>query len=363
MLTSLGIGGAERQVIALAEHMAACGHGVSVIVLRARQDEEWPTHLEVVHLGMRRSPASILSALLCGRRFLQGFKPDLVHSHTFPANMTARVLRFFGATPAVLSTIHNVYEGGGRRMLAYRLTDRFSLRTTAVSAAAAQRYVALKAVPPHKCRVMTNAIDINAFAPDTGRRNRMRMDLAAGDDFIWLAAGRISRAKDYPNLIRAFARVHATCPRARLWIAGDGDPVNLGGLKSVAITEGMAESVLWLGLRRDMPALFDAADAFVLSSAWEGMPLVIGEAMAMEKPVVATNVGGVCEVVGDTGTMTPAKDSDALAEAMLDLMRRPPEKRMALGRAARQRIESQFSSAARFMEWEAFYKGLVARGT
>ena len=65
----------------------------------------------------------------------------------------------------------------------------------------------------------------------------------------------------------------------------------------------------WLGLRRDMPALLDAADGFVSGSAWEGMPLAVGEAMVMEKPIVATDVGGVRELVGDAGAIVEAKDS------------------------------------------------------
>ena len=81
-----------------------------------------------------------------------------------------------------------------------------------------------------------------------------------------------------------------------------------------------------------MPALLDAADGFVLASAWEGMPLAVGEAMAMEKPVVATDVGGVRELVGDAGVIVSAKDPEGLAQAMLELMRRTSEARCALGR-------------------------------
>ena len=120
------------------------------------------------------------------------------------------------------------------------------------------------------------------------------------------------------------------------------------------------DNVRSLGLRRDMPALFDAADAFVLASAWEGMPLVIGEAMAMEKPIVATDVGGVRELVGDTGALIPAQHPAALAEAMLALMRTPADARRAQGRAARRRIATSFSMDARIHEWEAFYRSLLA---
>jgi glycosyltransferase involved in cell wall biosynthesis len=110
-----------------------------------------------------------------------------------------------------------------------------------------------------------------------------------------------------------------------------------------------------------MPGLLDAADGFVLSSAWEGMPLAVGEAMAMEKPVVATEVGGVRELVGEAGVIVPPRDSDALAAAMLDLMRRTPEERRALSRCARERIESNFSMDSRADEWEALYRRVLER--
>jgi glycosyltransferase involved in cell wall biosynthesis len=109
-----------------------------------------------------------------------------------------------------------------------------------------------------------------------------------------------------------------------------------------------------------MPALLDAADGFVLSSAWEGMPLAVGEAMAMEKPVVATDVGGVRELLGEAGVIVPSRDSNALAGAMLELMRRTPEDRHVLGCQARERIVSNFSMDARADEWEAQYRRLLA---
>src|SRR6476659_7940890 len=110
MLTSLGIGGAERQVIALAERISARGHAVVLLVLRPRQPEEWPATADVVHLAMDKSLAGIGSGLAHAHRFLRAFRPDLMHSHTFPANITARMLHLLGSTPRVVSTIHNIYE-------------------------------------------------------------------------------------------------------------------------------------------------------------------------------------------------------------------------------------------------------------
>lgn len=359
ILTSLGVGGAERQVLDLAARMASRGHAVSILVLREKQPEQWPTDLELHHLEMRRTPGSVVAGLARARQLLRAFQPDLIHSHTFHSNIAARLLRLFQAAP-VLSTVHNVYEGDWRRMLAYRATDPLCRRTTAVSRAAADRYVRLRAVPASKCQVVTNGIDTAAFAPNPERRARMREDMGSGRDFVWVAAGRIATAKDYPNLLRALRLVTEELPEAGLWVAGDGDADILSGLKVLADELGLRGQVRWLGLCREMPALLDAGDGFVLSSAWEGMPLALGEAMAMEKPCVATDVGGVRELLGETGTIVPAKSPEALAKAMLALMQTCPEGRAVQGRAARKRIGAQFSIDAKAAEWEALYREVLA---
>jgi len=359
VLTSLGVGGAERQVVALADRMAARGHAVALVVLLPRQAEEWPTALETVRLNMSKRPGSFLAGLMKGRRFLRVFRPDLLHSHTFPANMAARLLHLVSPAPPVISTVHNVYEGAWPRMAAYRLTDPLSLRTVAVSRAAADRYVRLKAVPPQKCSVLTNGIDTAEFGANPERRARLRAELDPGDEFIWLAAGRITPAKDYPNLLRAFSRVYAANPAARLWIAGETVGPEFAVVQKLAAELSLQGSICWLGLRRDMPALLDLADGFVLASAWEGMPLVLGEAMAMEKPIVATDVGGVRELVGEACALAPAKSPDALAQAMLALMQTPPGVRCSLGRAARARILSSFSMEAKAGEWETLYNSVL----
>lgn len=127
-------------------------------------------------------------------------------------------------------------------------------------------------------------------------------------------------------------------------------------LRELASELKVNRQIEWLGLRRDLPALLDAADGFVSSSAWEGMPLAIAEAMAMAKPVVATDVGGVSELVGDTGSLVPAEDSVSLAEAMFETMRKPEADREAIGRTARCRIQANFNIETRAGEWEKFYE-------
>ena len=98
----------------------------------------------------------------------------------------------------------------------------------------------------------------------------------------------------------------------------------------------------------------------VVSRLDPGMPLVVGEAMAMEKPVVATDVGGVSELVGDIAALVPARNPEALARAMLNVMQQTSDARRALGCEARARIVTQFNAAIRFPEWEAFYCSLLA---
>ena len=361
VLTSLGIGGAERQVLALADRITLRGHAVTPLVLRPSLAEECSTTLEVVHLDMRKSFASFFRALLRARSFVLRFQPDIVHSHGFHANIFARLLKLLVPGMVVISTIHNVYEGGTLRMLAYRLTDGLSKQATAVSTAAAERFIRCKAVPRSRCIVLANGIDAAEFCPDDKRRVAMRNEMGVREEFIWLAAGRVVPAKDYPNLLSAFSLLRAVHAHAQLWIAGAGDPAGPKEYSVFAVERGLVQQARWLGLRRDMPALLDAADGFVLASAWEGMPLAVGEAMAMAKPVVATDVGGVRELLGDAGIVVPAGNAEAFAEAMLDVMSRSTEERQRLGDAARARIEAGFRMDRRVDQWEALYQSLTPR--
>jgi glycosyltransferase involved in cell wall biosynthesis len=356
VINSLAVGGAERQVLALADRMAARGHSVALMVLLPSEIDDWTTSLDVVRFNLHKTPLGIARALSKGARFIRAFRPDLVHSHSFHANILARLFKLSYRKANVISTIHNVYEGGWLRMVAYRWSDRWCNLTTAVSTVAAERFTRLKAVPRSKCYVLANAIDTSVFTPDAARRERMRKQRGLADEFVWLAVGRIVPAKDFANLLRAFKEVDGAAPRTQLWIAGDNS--NAGKTVDHALA---TEGVQWLGLCLDIPALLDAADGFVLSSAWEGMPLALGEAMAMQKPFVATDVGGVRELAGETGVVVPAKDASALAQAMLGLMGLSAEVRQAMGRAGRVRIAGGFSMEARADEWESLYTAVIQK--
>jgi glycosyltransferase involved in cell wall biosynthesis len=364
VLTSLGVGGAEKQALAVADRMAKRGHAVALLVLKPRVAEEWPSALRKFHLEMRRTPASFLSGLDRARPFVTDFQPDLVHSHSFHANIFARLLTLRLPRLVVISTVHNVNEGAWTRMLAYRFTDRLSRKTVAVSEAARERFTRLKAVPTQKCIVIRNGIDVAGFVPDAEFRKLARAEMGVSPEpdsreFVWLAVGRIAPAKDYPNLLRAFAQVCAEKADARLWIAGEDAGGGSALLRDLAAELRVDDKVRWLGLRHDVPELLNAADAFVSASAWEGMPLAVGEAMAMEKPVVATDVGGVGELVGYAGAVVPARNPVALAKAMIDVMQRNCKERCAQGGTARERIAKKFSVDSAVNAWEGLYRELI----
>lgn len=365
VLTTLAVGGTERQVLAIARRMEARGHTVALMVLTPHDTRDCATTLHVLHLDIRKTATGVIAGLRRAAAFLCAFRPDIIHSHNFHGNMLARILRLIYRRARLISTIHNVYEGGRLRMLAYRVTDRFADQTTAVSTLVADRYVQLKAVALDKCLVISNGIETDGFVPDPTRRAAMRAQMKVTDEFVWLMVGRITAAKDLNNLLEAFGNVCRTYDEVQLWIAGEA-PTGSGrkyDLFALASSKGAREKIRVLGLRRDVPSLLDAADAFVLASAWEGMPLALGEAMAMEMPVVATNVGGVRELVGDAGILVPAKDANALAAAMLEVVRLPGNQRDAMGSVARERIVNHFSMDAKVTEWEKLYAAVAGHST
>lgn len=364
VLTSLAIGGAERQALALAERMAHRGHSVAMLVLSHRlpREQEWPTSLDVVSLGIERNPASVLAGWSKGRKFLRSFQPDLLHGQSFHANLTVRSVRILYPAIRVVCTFHNIYEGGRHRMFAYRITDTLSCINTAVSEAVFDRFILLKAASARRCIVVCNGIDSAEFAPSAERRAVMRQTMGVEQEFVWLASGGIKPSKDYPNLLRAFAQVRAVSKEAVLWIAGAEVSASVAAsVRPIEADMGLKGAIRWLGLRHDLPALLDAADAFVSAAAWEGMPLAVGEAMAMQKALVVTDAGGTREMVGDTGVLVPTLDARALAEAMLQCMGTREFERDLIGRSARERIVQHFSLDARAEEWERIYQNVLNR--
>ena len=127
--------------------------------------------------------------------------------------------------------------------------------------------------------------------------------------------------------------------------------------------EGIGASVTMMGERNDIPELLNAADAYVMSSAWEGAPIVLLEASASRLPIATTDVGGNGELVSDgkTGLLVAHRNPEALSQAMMRIMDMTPEERAAMGKAARKRVRDEFAMDAILDQWEALYAEFLNR--
>ena len=363
--TDLALGGAETQVVHLATRLKSRNWDVRVISLmppRAYVVELQAAGVSVFSLDIKRKVPDPRPFLRLAR-LIRVWRPEIVHSHMVHANILARIVRPLVRVPVLVCTAHTIDErgrkGSGRlREFLYRLTDPFCDLTTQVSQAGLERYIQVGAVPRHKIRYIPNGVDTERFKPNLEDRLKVRKELGV-DGFAWLAVGRFDPPKDYPNMLQAFARVVRERSHTTLLIAGDG-PLRKA-MESMALDLGISGYVRFLGIRRDVSQLMNAADAYVMSSSWEGMPMVLLEASATGLPIVATDVGGNREVVldGITGFLVPARNPEALAEAMLRMMDLPEEKRREMGKAAHKHIEENFSLDRVVDMWEALYKELL----
>ncbi|MEH6707411.1 MAG: glycosyltransferase [Alloalcanivorax venustensis] len=361
VITSLGVGGAERLITALADRYAAAGHEVMLVRFHGEAElRPSDPRVRLENLNMRRSPLGVLVAMRRLRRFVRVFGPDVVNTHLVHANLLTRLLRLVTPMPRLVSSAHNTNEEGCGRMLAYRLTDRLVDISTNVSEEAVAAFVAQGAVKPDRMLPIHNGIDTESFAYSSAARAQVRAELGLEETTpLLMAVGRLWEPKDYPNLLRAFASLDAGVVPPQLVIVGGG-PLR-DDLGTLADSLDVADRVRFLGVRHDVPALMSSCDLFVLSSAWEGFGLVVAEAMACRRPVVATDCGGVREVVGDAGFLVPPRDAQALTEAMGRALRLPDEQRQRLGTAARERVVARYSLEAMAQKYLAVYGG-VKRG-
>jgi len=357
VITDLDFGGAENQVVQLARRFQARGWAVMLVSMlppRAFVAELERAGVQVAHLGMRRGfpdPRAIIRLA----RLIRRWRPDVVHSHMVHANLLARVTRLIVPVRLLICTAHSILEGGRWRELAYRLTDPLCDLTTHVSQAGAERAVRVGALPAGKVQVVPNGVDTMRFHPDPSARVRLREMLGLGNHFVWLAVGRFETPKDYPTMLRAFACIRRQV-ESLLLIAGQGSL--LESCRLLAKDLHIEDAVHFLGVRQDIPALMNAADAFLMSSQWEGMPMVLLEAAASGLPVVATAVGGNGEVVSPKQKeyLVQPQDADALCAAMLKLMNLSPAERQDLGQGNRLYVEAHYNLEKIVDVWEKLYE-------
>ena len=339
------------------EPMLCCLSGEGALLETARE-----TGATVVGVGLGRlkSP-SAAGAVLRLTRFMRRARIDIVHNYLLRANVAGTLAARLARVPLVLTSKRGCHEMRGLELAAVRLSNRLADCITA-NAEAVRRYVHdNEGCPLEKMVVIPSGIDTDRFAPLAPADYKARLGVAADRRVVGIVT-RMRVRKGVEEFLRAMGMVREQMPEACAVVVGE---VDLDASLRALVQELRLDGHLHLlGRRSDMAEVLSAFDLFVLSSHDEGMSNAILEAMAMQRPVVATDVGGTNEVVQDgrTGVLVPAKDPAALAQGILRVLRAPQEG-AAMGERGRAIAIERFSARAMVRQMEQLYVQLLeARG-
>jgi L-malate glycosyltransferase len=343
--------GAEVQVATTASHLQRQS-GVSLTVVlfnHGRLEAELRRFgIEVTILDETRlSALQILQSLL---EFFRQRQIDLVHTHRYKDTVLGMIGAKLAGVPYAVRTMHGLREPLNGwdylKFRAYEAVDTAVLRGCADRVVAVSNRMAAALIdnsyPPSLVTTIHNGIDPHTvMAIPTVEHAKQALGLAAGE-FVIGTAGRLSAVKGHDTLLRAARLILEGAPGARFVIAGGG-PLE-DELMALASELGIAHACRFLGARNDVHDVMSAMDVFVLPSLNEGLPMAVLEAMALGKPVVASRVGGLPEVVkhGKTGLLVPAGDARALADACLELAH-DREWAKQLGAEAKRVVHDEFS--------------------
>jgi glycosyltransferase involved in cell wall biosynthesis len=347
VVTSLAAGGLERVVLDLVRCRTTAAFDARVICLDASGvvgEEFLPLGVPVETIGTAGSvPARIVRLA----RRLRRLRPHIVHTHNPQAQLHGAWAARLSGGPVVVYTRHGRGRPEGRAVAALgRLATAWTTCCVAVSEDAARVARDIERVPDRKLRVIHNGIDVDRHTPPAKRPP----DSAARA----VTVGRLDPVKDQATLLRASRLVVDQMPGYRLDVVGDGP--SRPELEALRETLGLADHVRFHGYRADVGPYLAAAGLFVLSSVSEGVPLALLEAMASGLPAVATDVGGIREVVvpDTTGSLVAPGSPEALADAMVTLQTQPGALDR-MGRAARRRVEEQFNLRGVVAQYEGLY--------
>lgn len=352
---SLVAGGAETYALTLASGLdreryraVMCGidqggalepevarRGISYHIMNRRAGIDWRLMGRMLHLFRRE-------------------RIDVIHTHHFN--------QLFYSLPAalllgirVIHTEHSV-EAYKKRHLrwALRAMSMFCHRVTAIGADGEATLLRKVGIPRKRLEVIRAAVDLERFRVDRDQA-RAALGLKASDRVLTIVA-RLFPEKNHALLLRAFGQVARQSPDYRLLIVGDG--VEEAAIRAMVQREGLDASVRLLGVRRDIPLILGASDAFVLCSDREGLPISVLEAMAAALPVVATSVGDLPLVVKDgrTGLLVPARDAAALAAAIERVLGEVDDAQR-MGQAGRVAVEAEYSLRRMVARHEQLYGG------
>lgn len=365
LIDSLGGGGAEHSLASMAPHLRAAGIELTVGFFRERKDVEEQLRDAGARLVSLSGGGGRLGNVGRARRLIREERPDLVHTTLTEADLAGRVAARL-ARVRVVSTLANEAYGPVQHHAspapAWKL--RAAHAADAATATLVHRFHAISAhvattmarrlhVAPGRIEIIPRGRDRAILGePDAARRMAVRRALGIDAAPMILAAAREEPQKGLDVLIEAVAAVRREVPAVRLVLAG-----REGG-STAAIARALATfgstGVMRLGARTDVADLMCAADVVAVPSRWEGLGGTALEALALEAPLVASDLPPLREIAGDTALFVPAGSPAALSGALLDVLGNPAAARQRAGRG-RRRFDEQFTIEAVSEAMAAFY--------
>lgn len=362
-------GGKERCIVDLANALAMDHFEPLIICLResgALAQRIRPDGVKVI--ALHKAAGNDVTVPFRLARVLRQERVDVVHSNNWGTLAESVLAAKWARTPSIVHTQHGLEYGIGDsrsrdrhplRMLAKRVAARWIDRIVAVSHEVQAMVVKEWRVPDRKVSVIHNGIALTArrLGDEERLERRRRIGLGPGD-YVIGSVGIFRPVKDFPTLVRAMAHVASRSTGARLVLVGDG-PSRLE-IEQMVERLKLQPFVRFLGMRADVEDLLPIMDLFVLCSFSEGISLSILEAMAAGVPVVATDVGGNPEIIGQSGVgvLVPPRSPRKTADAILSLLR-DPDRRRAMGVLAQERVRERFSLQRMASDYEALYAGIV----
>lgn len=355
-------GGAEEHIIRLMERLPEYGVQGKVVCFYdaglSQALEEMGVEVEVMQFG--RFDMRLVSGL---RRMFMRERPDLIHTHGVKANFFARLAARSLSDIPLVTTVHSLLRYDYLNRLAYvgaslmeKSTWRWNDHFIAVSSSIRQSLLD-EGVQAEHVTVVHHGIDYTRFS-DVQANLRDELGLAQ-DTVVIGAVTRLVKIKAMDDLIRAMPRIIREQPKAHLVLVGSGPEEET--LKSLAWTHGVESHVHFTGFRRDIPACMRSFDIFVSASLSEGLGLNVLEAMAAARPVVATGVGGILDLIEDhkNGLLAMTKMSGDLADAIIELLRNPQLARQ-LAETASRDVQERFSLDSMARNTVAVYRDVMA---
>jgi len=356
-------GGTERHLLLVLPELARRGYDITLFVLHrgGALEPDFAARGIVVRYADRTLGS--LSAWVWLWRRMRRLRPSIVHCFLPEAYILGAMAALAARCRVLVMSRRGLNDYRSRRRIAARFEPLLHRHMTAILAnsKASLRELEQEGAPPHGLRLIYNGIDTASLDAAPGRYTARRA-LGIEDDILVLCVvANLIPYKGHGDLLQALAIAAKSLGNWRLLCAGrdDGSQANL---ELEAQHFGIADRIVWLGERSDIPGILAASDIAVLSPVGnEGFSNAILEAMAASLPVVATRIGGNAEAVvdGETGLLVAARDPIALAAAIVALAQ-DPTKRTAFGRAGRIRVAEHFSLSACCEAYDALYRVIAA---